>query len=81
MLQVNPLRHRLFFDHDIVFNFLDNIDKLTKKLSSFECSIFHTIFKYLIFQRRQKALLWSKGLTEYKMGRSAVHQNIQYDKV
>ena len=26
------------------------------------CSIFHTIFKYMIFQRRQKALLWSKGL-------------------
>ena len=25
-------------------------------------SIFHNIFKYIIFQRRQKALLWSKGL-------------------
>ena len=23
---------------------------------------FHNIFKYMIFQRRQKALLWSKGL-------------------
>ena len=25
-------------------------------------SILHNIFKYMIFQRRQKALLWSKGL-------------------
>ena len=24
--------------------------------------IFHNIFKYMIFQRRQEALLWSKGL-------------------
>ena len=29
-----------------------------------KCSIFHNIFKYMIFQRRQKALLWSKGLNE-----------------
>ena len=27
-----------------------------------KCSIFHNIFKYMIFQRHQKALLWSKGL-------------------
>ena len=27
-----------------------------------KCSIFHKIFKYMIFQRHQKALLWSKGL-------------------
>ena len=27
-----------------------------------KCSIFHNIFKYMIFERRQKALLWSKGL-------------------
>ena len=25
-------------------------------------SIFHNIFKYVVFQRHQKALLWSKGL-------------------
>ena len=25
-------------------------------------SIFQNIFKYMMFQRRQKALLWSKGL-------------------
>ena len=27
-------------------------------------SIFHNIFKYVVFQRRQKELLWSKGLHE-----------------
>ena len=27
-----------------------------------KCSIFHNIFKYMIFQRSQKALLWHKGL-------------------
>ena len=27
-------------------------------------SIFHNIFKYMIFQRCPKALLWSKGLIE-----------------
>ena len=27
------------------------------------CSIFHNIFKYVIFRRRQKALLRGKGLT------------------
>ena len=31
-------------------------------------SIFHNIFKYMIFQRRQKALLWSKGLTTAESG-------------
>ena len=29
-----------------------------------KCSNFHNIFKYMIFQRRQKALLWSEGLRE-----------------
>ena len=32
-------------------------------LQKSKCSIFHNIFKYMIFQRSQKALLWSKGLT------------------
>ena len=27
-----------------------------------KCSIFHYIFKNVIFQRRHKGLLWSKGL-------------------
>ena len=31
-------------------------------LQKSKCSIFHFIFKYMIFQRRQKAILWSKGL-------------------
>ena len=29
-----------------------------------KCSIFHNIFKCMIFQRRQQPLLWGKGLTE-----------------
>ena len=32
-------------------------------LQKSKCSIFD-IFKYMIFQRRKKALLWSKGLKE-----------------
>ena len=31
-----------------------------------KCSIFHNIFKYMIFQRREKALSWSKGLNTNK---------------
>ena len=27
-------------------------------------SISHNIFKYIIFQRHQKALIWSEGLTQ-----------------
>ena len=27
-----------------------------------KCSIFHSIFKDMTFQMRQKALLWGKGL-------------------
>ena len=34
-------------------------------LQKSKCSIFHNIFKYMIFQRRQKALLWSKGLRSF----------------
>ena len=34
-------------------------------LQKSKCSIFHNIFKY-IFQRHQKALLWSKGLTKLR---------------
>ena len=31
-------------------------------LQKSKCSIFPNIFKHMIFQRHQKALLWSKGL-------------------
>ena len=31
-------------------------------LQKSKCSIFHNIFKYVIFQRGQISLLWSKGL-------------------
>ena len=33
-------------------------------LQKSKCSIFHIIFKYIIFQRRHKAFLWSNGLKE-----------------
>ena len=56
------------------FLFLDTIEKIQEKLKlSFEYfwnimengafdPFLHNIFKYMIFQRRRKALLWSKGL-------------------
>ena len=58
------------------FLFLDNNGKkikknLSKVLNTFEnvkengaCSIFHIISKYVVFQRFQKALLWSIGLSK-----------------
>ena len=68
---INPLLHRLFLDHDIIFLFLDNIEKnqekLSKVLKTFKyheqwsiCSkgAKHSFF-FIIFS---KALLWSKGL-------------------
>ena len=30
-----------------------------------KCSIFHNNFKYMIFQRRQKSFIWSKGWSEF----------------
>ena len=36
--------------------------KMEHLLQKSKCSIYHNIFKYMIFQRRQKVLLWSKGL-------------------
>ena len=33
-------------------------------LQKSKCSIFHSIFKHMIFQRRQKVLLWSNGLID-----------------
>ena len=33
-------------------------------LQKSKCSIFDNIFKYMIFQRHQKAVLWSKGLNK-----------------
>ena len=36
--------------------------KIEHMLHRSKCSISHNIFKYMIFQRRQKELLWSKWL-------------------
>ena len=81
-MQINPLLHWLFLDHDIIFLFLDKIEKIQEKFKlSFEyclkiiwkmehllqkskCSIFYNIFKYMIFQRCQKVLLWSEVLNK-----------------
>ena len=60
----------LFLDIEIVkkklskaLNTVENImENGTFALLS-KCSIFYNIFKYMIFQRRQKGLLWSKRLT------------------
>ena len=42
----------------------NNIGKKIKKNFSkvLKCSIFHNIFKYIVFQRHRKVLLWSRGL-------------------
>ena len=63
----NPLLHRLFLDHDIIFYFKTMLKKFNEILSevllTFEIMengafapkeqmlIFHNIFKYMIFQR------------------------------
>ena len=44
-----------------VLNTVENIVENGAFAHWSKCSIFHNIFKYMIFQRRQKALLWSKG--------------------
>ena len=58
-------------------------------LQKSKCSIFHNIFKYMIFIRRRKVLLWSKGLnphadvssgTGLKVGHSLHQQPIGLDK-
>ena len=38
-------------------------------LQESKCSIFHNIIKYMIFQRHQKALMWSKGLSRIEYSR------------
>ena len=38
--------------------------KMEHSLLRSKCSIFHNILKYIVFQGRQKALSWSKGLMD-----------------
>ena len=61
----------LFFDNiekkfkknlSSVLKTFENIMKMEHLLQMSKCSILHNIFKYMIFLRRQKALLCSKGL-------------------
>ena len=74
----NPLLHRLLLDHAIISFFRQHRNLIKKNYVKFwillkilrkmerllfwsKCSIFHNI-KHIIFQRGQKALIWSKGL-------------------
>ena len=41
---------------------MNNFENIMEN-EAFAPSIFHNIFKYMISQRGQKALLWSKGLS------------------
>ena len=45
-----------------VLNTFEYIMEMEHLLKKSKCSIFHNIFKYMIFQRRQKELLWVKVL-------------------
>ena len=47
-----------------VLNTFEILWKMKHLLQKSKCSIFHNIFTNMIFQRRQKELLWCKGLTD-----------------
>ena len=49
-------------------------------LQKSKCSIFHNIFKYMIFQRRQKELLWSKGLKNLAVSIKCVNVCFRYER-
>ena len=49
-----------------VLNTFENIMENEALLKKSKCSIFHNIFKYMIFQRHQKALLWGKELNRWQ---------------
>ena len=47
-----------------------------------KCSIFHNIFKYIVFQRRQKVLSWSKGLHVKKRDPFLMNEmDLNFDKI
>ena len=48
-----------------VLNTIKILWKMEHLLRMSKCSIFHNIFKYMIFQRRPEALLMSKGSNEF----------------
>ena len=55
---LNPLLHRLLLVNDITFYFKTTLKKFKEILSEVL-----NIFKYMIFQGRQNAFLWSRGIT------------------
>ena len=72
---LNSLLHRLFLNHDIIFLFLDHIEKKIKflillktlwkmehLLQKSKHSNFHNIFIYIIFQRDQRISYEVNGL-------------------
>ena len=72
---LNSLLHRLFLNHDIIFLFLDHIEKKSKflillktlwkmehLLQKSKHSNFHNIFIYIIFQRDQRISYEVNGL-------------------
>ena len=88
---VNPLLHRLFLDHDIIFYLETKLKKGKKKfrkvlkifwkmehlLQMSKCSIFHNIFKYMIFQRRQRHYYGVEGYMPLSLP-AVVSENKQY---
>ena len=45
-----------------ILNGFENIKENGAFAQRSKCSIFHNVFKYMIFQRPLNALLWNKGL-------------------
>ena len=65
MLILYFIVHKLFLDHDIIFYFqitLKNLEKNLRKVLNTIENIMENGAYYVVFQRHQKALLWSKGL-------------------
>ena len=52
----------------IVLNTFENIMENGAFAQKVQMLHFHNIFKIMAFQRRQKALLWSKGLNSENFG-------------
>ena len=50
----NPLLHRLFLDHDIIFYFIDNIEKIQEKFKFL--NTFENILKNWAFAPKEQML-------------------------
>ena len=56
------IQHEKIQEKKVIFNrpTHENIMENEHLLQKSKCSISHNIFTYMIFQRRQRALLWSR---------------------